>query len=91
MNWKLVRTRIFEDYRSRYPGLDDKELRVEMRKEMRGRIMKARSNSGMPMDSIEGVKEDGSYDLDAGVDVAAVTRRFEAMQKENAVRTPRIF
>jgi predicted unusual protein kinase regulating ubiquinone biosynthesis (AarF/ABC1/UbiB family) len=32
---KGVRERIFEDYRSKYPGLTDEELRVEMRSEMK--------------------------------------------------------
>lgn len=30
-----VRDRIFEEYREKYPGLDDEQLRVEMRAEMK--------------------------------------------------------
>ena len=30
-----VRDRIFEEYRAKYPGLDDDQLRVEMRSEMK--------------------------------------------------------
>lgn len=32
---KGVRDRIFEEYRDKYPGLSDDELRIEMRSEMK--------------------------------------------------------
>lgn len=34
-----VRDRIFEEYRDKYPGLSDDELRVEMRSEMKVRLL----------------------------------------------------
>jgi len=34
---KGVRERIFEEYREKYPGLSDDELRIEMRSEMKVR------------------------------------------------------
>lgn len=64
-----MRERIFEDYRSRYPDLEDKELRVEMRREMRERVVSARRASGLDDVSME--------DLEGGVDVSGVTRKFE--------------
>jgi hypothetical protein len=42
-----VRERVFEDYRTRYPGMDDAGLRVEMRKEMRAKIVAKRQQSGL--------------------------------------------
>ena len=39
---KAVRSRIFAEYREKYPGLTDDELRVEMRSEMKVRAKMAR-------------------------------------------------
>jgi hypothetical protein len=35
---KRLRTRIFDEYREKYPGMSDDELRVEMRSEMKQRV-----------------------------------------------------
>eukprot|EP00669_Euglena_mutabilis_P007946 TRINITY_DN3110_c0_g1_i1.p1 TRINITY_DN3110_c0_g1~~TRINITY_DN3110_c0_g1_i1.p1 ORF type:complete len:251 (-),score=64.06 TRINITY_DN3110_c0_g1_i1:78-830(-) len=49
---KKVRERVFEEYRQKYPGKSDVELRVEMRAEMTARIEEERRRQGADVGSI---------------------------------------
>ena len=49
---KRVQQRIFEEYRAKYPGKTDDELRVEMRAEMKASIEEERKKQGVDVGSI---------------------------------------
>jgi len=72
---KKVQERIIAEYKAKYPGLEGTELRAQMRLDMRTSMVSAQQRA---------TGEVGMDTLGGEVDVSAVTKKFEELQKNNS-------